>query len=96
MTGHPPAAAIRTQVTVPLRFPDGYQTTARVTTFSGLVDGRENLPIGLGTYEANIALGHAPDERDCRGHDGLDRAGPPGWADPTTGAWMNPVSNGPG
>jgi GTP cyclohydrolase II len=215
MTGTPPEAAIRTQITVPLRFPDGYESTARVTSFSGLVDGRENLAIGLGgpatvplvrphsecltgdvfgsqrcdcgpqlreaverittaggyllylrqegrgiglyekldayalqdvgldTYEANIALGHAPDERDYtaaaqmlralgvsslsllsnnpdkaaqltrlgltvaariptgvhlsranatylsakarRGHDGLVRAVPPGWADPTAG-----------
>jgi len=212
MTGNPPVASIRTEITVPLRFPDGYESTARVTTFSGLVDGRENLAIGLGapgtvplvrphsecltgdvfgsqrcdcgpqlreaveritaaggyllylrqegrgiglyekldayalqdagldTYEANVALGHAPDERDYtvaaqmlralgvatlsllsnnpdkaaqltrlgltvaarvptgvhlsranaaylsakarRGHHGLDRAVPAGWADP--------------
>ena len=42
------AARIRTQVTVPLRFADGYATTARVFTFDGLVDGREHLAIGLG------------------------------------------------
>jgi GTP cyclohydrolase II len=44
----PPDAAIRTQVTVPLRFPDGYATTAVVTTFEGLVDGREHLALALG------------------------------------------------
>ena len=44
----PPAATIRTQVTVPLRFADGYATTARVFTFDGLVDGREHLALGLG------------------------------------------------
>jgi GTP cyclohydrolase II len=43
-----PPATIRTQVTVPLRFADGYATTARVFTFGGLVDGREHLAFGLG------------------------------------------------
>ena len=32
----PGAATIRSQVTVPLRFADGYATTARVFTFDGL------------------------------------------------------------
>jgi GTP cyclohydrolase II len=43
-----PVATIRTQVTVPLRFPDGFATTARVFSFNGLVDGREHLALGLG------------------------------------------------
>lgn len=43
-----PAATIRTQVTVPLRLPDGYATTARVFSFDGLVDSREHLALGLG------------------------------------------------
>jgi GTP cyclohydrolase II len=47
-----PAAAIRTQVPVPLRFPDGWATTALVTTFSGLVDGREHLALRLGAPPA--------------------------------------------
>jgi GTP cyclohydrolase II len=41
-------ATVRTQVTVPLRFSDGYATTARVFTFDGLVDGREHLALRLG------------------------------------------------
>ena len=47
-----PAATIRTQVTVPLRFADGYATTARVFTFDGLVDGLEHLAFGLGDRAA--------------------------------------------
>jgi GTP cyclohydrolase II len=43
-----PTATIRTQVTVPLRFADGYATTTRVFSFDGLVDGREHLAFGLG------------------------------------------------
>ncbi|SCL34693.1 GTP cyclohydrolase II [Micromonospora nigra] len=43
-----PVATVRTRVTVPLRFPDGYVTTARVHTFDGLVDGREHLAFALG------------------------------------------------
>ncbi len=48
MTDRPPAATIRTEVIVPLRFTDGFDTVARVLTFDGLVDGREHLAVGLG------------------------------------------------
>jgi GTP cyclohydrolase II len=44
----PAVARIRTQLTVPLRFADGYATMARVFSFDGLVDGREHLAFGLG------------------------------------------------
>jgi GTP cyclohydrolase II len=45
-----PKATIRTQLTLPLRFADGYVTTARVFTFDKLVDGREHLALGLGSW----------------------------------------------
>ncbi|BCJ48722.1 GTP cyclohydrolase II [Actinoplanes sp. NBRC 14428] len=53
-----PQATVRTRVTVPLRFADGYATTARVLTFDGLVDGREHLALGLGDWERS--LGESP------------------------------------
>ena len=42
------SAEIRTRVTVPLRFADGYSTTAEVITFTGLSDGKEHLALALG------------------------------------------------
>jgi GTP cyclohydrolase II len=56
--GTVPKATVRTRVTVPLRFADGYSTTARVLTFDGLIDGKEHLALGLGDWEA--AIGAAP------------------------------------
>src|SRR3712207_3174781 len=49
MSSTVPRAVVRTQVALPLRFVDGYTTTARVSTFDGLVDGREHLVLGLGS-----------------------------------------------
>jgi GTP cyclohydrolase II len=49
-----PAATIRTQVSVPLRFADGYATGARVFSFDGLVDGQEHLAFGLGDRAAGL------------------------------------------
>ena len=43
-----PVATVRTQVAVPLRFADGYATTACAFSFNGLVDGQEHLAFGLG------------------------------------------------
>jgi GTP cyclohydrolase II len=43
-----PTATIRTEVSLPLRFADGYATAARVFSFDGLVDGQEALAFGLG------------------------------------------------
>jgi GTP cyclohydrolase II len=50
-------------VLVPLRFGDGYSTTARAFSFDGLVDGQENLAFGLGDRAAALtssAPGRAP------------------------------------
>src|SRR5690349_6044896 len=55
MTATGIAATIRRQVTVPLRFPDGYATSARVMTFDGLADGREHLALGLGDWKRSLA-----------------------------------------
>jgi len=44
----PPIATIRRSVPLPLRFADGYTTSAEVYTFDGLVDGREHLALGFG------------------------------------------------
>jgi GTP cyclohydrolase II len=52
-----PTATIRTQVSVPLRFADGYATAARVFSFDGLVDHQEHLAFGLGDRAAD---GRAP------------------------------------
>jgi len=49
-----PSAQVRTRVTVPLRFPDGYATTAEVFTFQGLADGREHLALGLGDWRSAL------------------------------------------
>src|SRR5450631_293511 len=55
-----PAATIRTQVSVPLRFPDGYATAARVFSFAGLVDGQEHLAFGLGERAATVTSAGRP------------------------------------
>lgn len=51
------AATVRSQVTVPLRFPDGFNTTAEVLTFHGLADGKEHLLLALGSWE-QVLLHH--------------------------------------
>lgn len=45
-------AGVRSRVRVPLRFPDGYAADAEVVTFTGLVDGKEHLALGLGAVHA--------------------------------------------
>ena len=58
-----PAATIRTQLTLPLRFADGFATAARVFTFDGLVDGREHVALGLGEHALPVARPTAGDWR---------------------------------
>jgi len=50
-----PSATIRRQVTVPMRFGDGFATTACVITFDGLVDGEEHIALGLGDWKRALA-----------------------------------------
>ena len=62
MTSSAPTAAIRTQVRIPLRFPDGWSTTARVVTFDGLADGQEHLALALGDWEGALSRSAAGGE----------------------------------
>ena len=55
-----PQATVRNHVLVPMRFADGYSTTARVFTFTGLCDGREHLAVALGNRAAAVG----PDRHD--------------------------------
>jgi GTP cyclohydrolase II len=50
-----PPATVRASVSVPLRFADGYGTTAQVLTFTGLVDGQEHLALALGDWQGALA-----------------------------------------
>ncbi|MFF7887866.1 GTP cyclohydrolase II [Streptomyces sp. NPDC007896] len=43
-----PTATVRTRVTVPLRFGDGYSVAAELVTFHGLADDKEHLAVVLG------------------------------------------------
>ena len=57
-------ATVRRTVTVPMRFGDGYATTAQVFTFDALTDGAEHLALGLGDWRRALrrsrAGGRAP------------------------------------
>jgi GTP cyclohydrolase II len=55
-----PVATIRAEVLLPLRFADGYSTTARVITFEHLVDGREHVALALGDRVDTDAPQSAP------------------------------------
>jgi GTP cyclohydrolase II len=60
----PPLAAVRTRVRVPLELAGGYRTVADVHTFTGLVDGREHLALGLGNY-AEVAVPLVRPHSEC-------------------------------
>jgi GTP cyclohydrolase II len=55
-------AQVRTRVTVPLAFADGYATTAEVFTFTDLADGREHLALALGNWRVALARAAAGGE----------------------------------
>jgi GTP cyclohydrolase II len=46
-----PPAAVRREVTLPLRTPDGFSTTARAISFDGLADGKEHVALVLGDWD---------------------------------------------
>jgi 3,4-dihydroxy 2-butanone 4-phosphate synthase/GTP cyclohydrolase II len=48
VTGAVQAAAIRRRIRIPLRFADGYSTTATVVTFNGLADAQQHVALELG------------------------------------------------
>jgi GTP cyclohydrolase II len=50
---NPAAATIRNRVRIPLRFADGFETTADVFSFHGLVDGKEHLALGFGLADVS-------------------------------------------
>jgi GTP cyclohydrolase II len=47
-TGAVQAATIRQRIRIPLRFADGYSTTATVVSFGGLTDGQQHVALELG------------------------------------------------
>jgi len=48
VTGAVQAAAIRRRIRIPLRFADGYSTTATVVSFVGLTDAQQHVALELG------------------------------------------------
>jgi GTP cyclohydrolase II len=48
VTGAPHSAAIRRRIRLPLRFADGYTTTATIVSFTGLNDAQQHVALELG------------------------------------------------
>lgn len=55
MLSIPMSATVRNNVRLPLRFPDGFETTAEVYSFHGLVDAKEHLALGFGPAVGDAA-----------------------------------------
>jgi GTP cyclohydrolase II len=49
-------AIVRTELELPMRFADGWSTTARVVSFDGLADGREHVALRLGPPQRRTPL----------------------------------------
>jgi GTP cyclohydrolase II len=56
MTPMPPEAAVRTKVSIPLRFGDGFSVAAEAVTFRGLADGGEHVALVFG----ELTVGEIP------------------------------------
>lgn len=52
-----PSASVRTSIVLPMKFHDGYETSADLFTFHGLVDGEEHIALGLGNHRHATAQG---------------------------------------
>jgi GTP cyclohydrolase II len=48
-------AEVRSKVTVPLQFADGFTATATAFTFNGLMDGKEHLLLAFGRWERSLS-----------------------------------------
>jgi GTP cyclohydrolase II len=55
-------AEVRSRVTVPLRFPDGFTATTEIFTFHNLADGKEHLLLALGDWQTTLAETSAASE----------------------------------
>jgi GTP cyclohydrolase II len=58
VTGHATLAdpSVRTRVSIPLRFHDGYSVTVEAVTFHGLADGKEHVALVVGDLAAGTPL----------------------------------------
>jgi GTP cyclohydrolase II len=52
VTGAVHGAAIRRRIRIPLRFADGYSTTATIISFAGLADARQHVALEFGSPAA--------------------------------------------